>query len=388
MKKSIFSLFITSCIVALVAACSAPAPQGAQPFTIQGEFTGLDNTSGYVSVFSVDEADSIGVIFADGRYMISDSIEHATVLRVGGDKSSELFKMVGRGYIPSKTPFMWVVAIPGEDVIVNASSNGKYMSTTSTEKENAALAAINAATFPLSNEALDLSVEYYVNEELTPEEKDAIRAKAEELSTKAIAVQKEFIENNPSSYAALYYIDDMLIRRQIEPEEIEAILANVSEEYHSHPYYTRLVQKVEGAKATVVGGTAPNIISTQTVDGSTFDMSTITDKYIIIDFWGTWCGPCMSGMPHLKEYKEKYADKLEVVAVAKDSKDKWLAAAQDGSMPWIHILNGTDNEDYISQYNVQGYPTKLILAPSTREILFRATGESDEFYAKLDELLN
>lgn len=309
-----------------------------------------------ISVFSVEEADSIGVAFADGAYLITDSIEYATVLRVSGDKSSELYKMVGRGYIPSETPFMWVVAIPGEDVVVDAASNGKFMATTSSEKENAALAAINAATFPLVNEALDLMVEMYTVETLSQEEKDVLQTKSAELSQEALDIQKSMLIENPSSIATLYYLDDMLIRSQIETEEVGEIIANVGTEYHSHPYYTRLVQKVEGARVTKVGGTAPNIVSTLTVDGSVFDMSSIKDKYIIVDFWGTWCGPCMSGMPHLKEYKEKYSDKLEVVAVAKDSKDKWLAAAQDGSMPWIHILNGTGVEDYISQYNVQGPP--------------------------------
>jgi len=131
----------------------------------------------------------------------------------------------------------------------------------------------------------------------------------------------------------------------------------------------------------------PNFISNATMDGETFDLNDLRGKYVLIDFWGTWCAPCIAEMPTVKEYKEKYADKLVVLGVNNgDTMEKLKAFVEPKGYDWQQILDKDGEQDLVLKLNVAGFPTKFILSPEG-EILNRFVGNTEEAFDVIDALM-
>ena len=107
------------------------------------------------------------------------------------------------------------------------------------------------------------------------------------------------------------------------------------------------------------------------INGKPLALSSLRGKWVIIDFWGSWCGWCIKGMPKMKEYYAKYQDKLEILGVdCNDTVEKWKAAV--------------DNP--VELYGVQGFPTKVVVDPQGK-VAKIIVGEAPGFYDYLDEVL-
>ena len=133
------------------------------------------------------------------------------------------------------------------------------------------------------------------------------------------------------------------------------------------------------------GAKAPDF-SAQKVDGKTFTLSSLQGKYVVLDFWGSWCVHCIKGFPAMKEAYAKYKDKLEIVGIAcKDTEARWKNATAKHELPWISVLNPTDN-DLVKAYDVQGFPTKVVIDPKGK-IAKIVLGEDPAFYTYLDSLM-
>jgi thiol-disulfide isomerase/thioredoxin len=119
-----------------------------------------------------------------------------------------------------------------------------------------------------------------------------------------------------------------------------------------------------------------------------FSLSSISDKYIVIDFWGTWCQPCVKGLPRMNEYYTKYKSKLEFIGIAcNDNETKWKKSIEENKLEYIQLLNNLDTKiDVTLKYGVTSFPTKLIL-DQDKKVIARFNEESDEFYIKLDEIM-
>ena len=122
------------------------------------------------------------------------------------------------------------------------------------------------------------------------------------------------------------------------------------------------------------------------VDGSTLTLSSLQGKYVVLDFWGSWCKWCIKGFPDMKEAYAKYKGKVEFVGIAcRDTEEKWKNATAKYEIPWISVLNPADN-DLVKVYDVQGFPTKIVIDPKGK-IVKIVLGEDPEFYTYLESLM-
>lgn len=152
----------------------------------------------------------------------------------------------------------------------------------------------------------------------------------------------------------------------------------------------RAVKKKQDAdkaasEAIHAGAVAPDF-TLKTPDGGTLSLSELRGKYVLLDFWGSWCGWCIRGIPEMKKAYEAHKDKVEFVSIdCDDTQDKWLNALQKYQMPWRHVKS--EEADATPQkYAVHGYPTKILINPDGT-INFIFEGEDAEFYKQLDEAL-
>lgn len=148
--------------------------------------------------------------------------------------------------------------------------------------------------------------------------------------------------------------------------------------------YRRYAASRLARETIVVGGKAPDFSAIDTADNRVY-LSDIEKPLRVLDFWGSWCGPCISGMPQMKEFYAKHNDKVEIIGIAcnERSVEKWRDAVADLQLPWINLLNETDIN---VQYGIEAYPTKIVI-DSDNTILLRYTGEGEEFYKELADLV-
>lgn len=121
------------------------------------------------------------------------------------------------------------------------------------------------------------------------------------------------------------------------------------------------------------------------LEGNPFSLSSLKGKYVVLDFWGSWCGWCIKGFPEMKEYYKKYAGKFEILGIdCSDTEEAWKASVKEHALPWLHVYN-TNESNVLKDYAIKGFPTKIIVDPEGK-IVKTIVGESPEFYTLLDEL--
>lgn len=121
------------------------------------------------------------------------------------------------------------------------------------------------------------------------------------------------------------------------------------------------------------------------LNGKPLTLSSLRGKYVVLDFWGSWCIWCIKGMPKMKEYYEKYAGKMEILGIdCNDSEEKWKAAVAEYQLPWLHVYNN-GGAQLLEKYGVEGFPTKVVIDPEGR-IANVVVGEDPAFYTYLDKL--
>lgn len=122
------------------------------------------------------------------------------------------------------------------------------------------------------------------------------------------------------------------------------------------------------------------------INGQALSLSSLRGKYVVVDFWGTWCGWCVRGIPRMKEYYARYKDKIEFLSIdCGDSKEKWQAAVEHYAMPWKHVINGSPT-DVLPLYGIEGFPTKIVVSPEG-QLMKTVVGESPEFYEYIDTMM-
>lgn len=128
---------------------------------------------------------------------------------------------------------------------------------------------------------------------------------------------------------------------------------------------------------------------------SLIDIEVFRGKYVLLDFWGSWCTPCREGHPHLKELYAAYKDKgFEIIGIAYEKgeagRTNWLKAIDKDALPWINILNieakEKNNVDLIELFAIKSYPTKILIDPTGKIILKPAYG-TDELDKMLEKRL-
>lgn len=161
-----------------------------------------------------------------------------------------------------------------------------------------------------------------------------------------------------------------------------------------HGYYDYFFDKFEAplirernASRSAEGVAAPGF-TLRDIDGKMVSLDSLRGKTVLLDFWGSWCIPCLKSIPHLKEIYARYKDKgLEIVSIAcNDTDEAWRAAVKRTGMSWISLFNGEGADDAAKAYGIMAFPTMLIISPEG-VILKRATGENEEFFNYLESIL-
>ena len=216
---------------------------------------------------------------------------------------------------------------------------------------------------------------------------DSLEKCYDQAEKELCAASLNFIKRHPDSRAAAYLSLNLDGKEGLEAVNTlsenmrNGVMKPIIDEYED--YYENAVE-TEKHRLDIQPGKAAPDFQLKDLDGKVRSLADFSGKYTVLDFWGTWCGWCLAGIPQMKVYAKKYADKVEFVGICcADTETQWKKCVEQRKMIWTQLFNGeADNVPTI--YGVDGYPTKIIIDPEGKiKAVFE--GESQEFYDWLDQ---
>lgn len=199
----------------------------------------------------------------------------------------------------------------------------------------------------------------------------------------------DFVKNNPKSPAVAYALLNMDGQEladayaALTPEAKESILLPLLDRQIER---NRQQMENEKRRSTMTSGNvAAPAFTLKDINGKDVSLSQFRGKWVILDFWGSWCGWCIKGMPKLKEAYKEYAGKVEIIGIdCNEPEEAWRAAVAKYELPWVNVYN-PGSSSLLSDYLVEGFPTKVIVNPEGN-IADITVGEDPAFYTKLATL--
>ena len=223
----------------------------------------------------------------------------------------------------------------------------------------------------------------YRNPETSDERRAAIEVEFDALTKDAYA------QNKTNLYGVVLLQNEAY---SLSADEIEAEIATFPEALQQIEMMQRIAEMAQMKRKTEVG--QPYIDFAQNdKEGTAISLKSVVEnlanKYVLLDFWASWCGPCMAEVPHLKEAYDAYKGKgFEIFGVSLDNNaEAWQNAVTEKQLNWLHVsdLLGWQNAA-AAEYGVRSIPANYLIDCATGQIV-AVNLRGEEVKAKLAELL-
>jgi peroxiredoxin len=201
-------------------------------------------------------------------------------------------------------------------------------------------------------------------------------------------VYRQYLTENPNSPIALYVLEQYA-GYDIDANKVEPLFKKLPPTTRNLPSGIAFKKRIETAKKTGIGAYAMNFTQNDTLE-KPVSLSDFKGKYVLLDFWASWCGPCRAENPKVVKAFNNYKDKnFTVLSVSLDrpgKKQSWLDAIHKDGLAWTHVsdLKFWDNA-VAKEYGIRAIPQNLLLDPSGKIIAKNIRGE--ELEKKLDEVI-
>jgi len=210
---------------------------------------------------------------------------------------------------------------------------------------------------------------------------------------KIMQKQKEFVAQHPKAFASLFLLSRM--QNIYTADGYTQAFNGLDPKYKDNTIASGIKSYLAKVSSSLTGSPTINF-ERKDKDGKLIRLADYKGKTVLLDFWGSWCGPCRASHPHLKSLYQKYKkDGFEIIGIAHErgkniteAQTAWMKAIAEDEINWVHILNmdGIEKQNIVKDYNVMAFPTK-ILVDKNGKVLLRitasATDDIDRALAKI-----
>jgi peroxiredoxin len=204
---------------------------------------------------------------------------------------------------------------------------------------------------------------------------------------------KQFIQTTPNATLGVLALG--WASRSLPPVEMDSAMKSLKARFPGNAFLADMEKGSQQQQAeqqssgdSWVGKTVPELVMPD-VNGKDISISSFRGKYVLIDFWASWCGPCRMENPNVvKAYNEFKAKNFTILGVSLDKdKDAWKKAISQDHLSWTHMSDLKYwNSQAVETFGFQGIPFNVLVDPSGKVIAQELRGE--ELDAKLKQILN